>query len=264
MAPFNDVRVRRAVSMGIDRDGLLALVRSPTDDEGGEWCNMIPAGLGETWWVDPKSDEMGDAAKWYKYDVAEAKKLMDAAGYSDGFDTKLHYSSTVYTTIIAYYPVVAEAFPTLMRDIGINITAVPEDYIGQYFPQTYAQGNFDGMAWGLQSVFTDVVAYLSVSFLPFGEGGYRNMSRVNDPELIAKVENMAREEDVEAVREQSNEVQRYISDQMYYIPGINPIDYAVAQPWGVSGINTTGPSGGYGLGTESSMWGWIYPEYHRE
>jgi peptide/nickel transport system substrate-binding protein len=262
--PFNDVRVRRAVSMATDRDGLLALVRAPIDQEGGEWCNMIPAGLGEEWWVNPKSDEMGDAAKWYKHDIAEAKSLLSAAGYPDGFDTKLHFSSTIYTNIIPYYPVIAEAFPTLMRDVGINITAVPEDYIGQYFPQTYSQGNFDGMAWGLQSVFTDVVAYLSVSFLPFGEGGYRNMSRVNDPELIAKIEDMARQEDVEAVRERSADLQRYISDQMYYIPGINGIDYAVGHPWGSTALNATGPSGGYGLGTETSMWGWIYPEYQNK
>ncbi|MDI6857172.1 MAG: ABC transporter substrate-binding protein [Dehalococcoidia bacterium] len=260
-APFNDVRVRRAVSMGIDRDGLLALVRAPMDAEGGEWCTMVPAGLGKQWWVDPKSEEMGDAAKWYKHDIAEAKKLLSAAGFPDGFDTKLHYSSTVYTTLIPYYPVVAEAFPTLMRDIGVNITAVPEDYIGQYFPQTYSQGNFDGMAWGLQSVFTDVVAYLSVSFLPFGEGGYRNMSRVDDPELVAMIEDMSRQEEVEAVREKSAEIQRYVSDQMYYIPGINPIEYTVAHRRGSEPVNITGPSGGYGWGTEISMWGWIKPEF---
>ncbi|MDI6857173.1 MAG: ABC transporter substrate-binding protein [Dehalococcoidia bacterium] len=259
--PFNDVRVRRAISMAIDRDGLLALVRAPIDKEGGEWCNMIPAGLGRRWWVDPKSEEMGEAAKWYKHDIAEAKSLLSAAGYADGFDTKLHYSSTVYTNIIPYYPVVAEAFPTLMRDIGVNITAVPEDYIGQYFPQTFSQGNFDGMAWGLQSNFTDVVAYLSVSFLPFGEGGYRNMSRVNDPELIAKIEDMSRDPDVESVREKSAEIQRYISDQMYYVPGLNAIDYGIGHPWGSEALNKTGPAGGYGLGTETSMWGWIYPEY---
>lgn len=259
--PFNDVRVRRAISMAIDRDGLLALVRAPMDTEGGEWCNMIPAGLGRQWWVDPKSEDMGDAAKWYKHDIAEAKSLLSAAGYADGFDTKLHYSSTVYNTLIPYYPVVAEAFPTLMRDIGVNITAVPEDYIGQYFPQTYVQGNFDGMAWGLQSVFTDVVSYLSVCSLPFDAGGYRNMSRVNDPELIAKIEDMTRQEDAEAVREKSAEIQRYISDQMYYIPGLNPIEYTVAHRRGSEPINITGPSGGYGWGTEISMWGWIRPEY---
>jgi ABC-type transport system substrate-binding protein len=259
--PFNDVRVRRAVSMAFDRDGLLALVRAPMDDEGGEWPNIVPAGLGSEWWLDPKSAEMGDAAKWYKYDVAEAKALMDAAGYGDGFDIRLHFSSTIYTNIIPYYPVVAEALPNVMRDIGINVTLVPEDYIGQYMPETYTKGNFDGMAWGLLSVFTDALAYLSNSFLPFGEGGGRNMSKVRDEQLIADLEDATREADAEELRKKLFDIQRYISDQMYYVPGINPLEYALSHPFGSPTMNATGPSGTYGLGTETSMWGWLRPEH---
>jgi len=259
--PFNDERVRRAVSMGIDRDGLLALVRAPTDNEGGEWCNIVPAGLGREWWLDPKSPEMGDAGKWYQYDVAEAKKLMDAAGYGDGFDIRLHYSSTVYTNIIPYYPVVAEALPGLLREIGINVTLVPEDYIGQYIPETYTKGNFDGMAWGLLSVFTDALAYLSNSFLPFGEGGGRNMSKVRDEQLIADLEAATREPDAEELRKKLFDIQRYISDMMYYVPGINPLEYALSHPFGSPTMNAAGPSGTYGLGTETSMEGWLNPEH---
>jgi ABC-type transport system substrate-binding protein len=231
------------------------------DEEGGEWPNIVPAGLGQQWWLDPKSAEMGEPAKWYKYDVAEAKKLMDAAGYGDGVDTRLHFSSTIYTNIIPYYPVVAEALPNLMRDIGINMSLAPEDYIGQYMPETYSKGNFDGMAWGLLSVFTDALAYLSNSFLPFGEGGGRNMSKVRDEQLIADLEEAAREPDAEVLRQKLLDVQRYISDKMYYVPGINAIDYGVSHPFGNPTMNSTGPAGGYGLGTETSMWGWLRPEH---
>jgi peptide/nickel transport system substrate-binding protein len=258
--PFNDVRVRRAVSMALDRDGLLALVRAPIDKEGGEWPNIVPGGLGRQWWLDPKSSEMGDAAKWYKYDVAAAKALMEAAGYGDGFDMRLHFSSTVYTNIITYYPVVAEALPNLLRDIGINVTLVPEDYVGQYFPVTYAKGEFDGMAWGLLSVFTDGLGYLSNSFLPFGEGGGRNMSKVRDEQLVADLQQATREPDIEALRSKLFDIQRYISDQMYYVPGINPIEYTASHPFGSPPMNNTGPTT-YGLGTETSMWGWLNPEH---
>jgi peptide/nickel transport system substrate-binding protein len=258
--PFNDVRVRRAVSMAIDRDGLLNLVKSPLAEQVGEWPNMVNASLGGNWWVDPRSSEMGEAAKWFKYDVAEAKSLMEAAGYGDGFDTRLHYSSTVYTNIVAYYPVVAEALPNVLRDIGINVTTVPEDYIGQYMPQTYSLGNFDGMAWGLLSVFTDALAYLSNLFLPFGEGGGRNMSKVYDEQLIADVEKANRESDIEVLREQLYDIQRYVSDQMYYVPGIQPYDYSVSHGYGSTAVNSTGPTG-YGVGTERYMWGWLKPEH---
>ncbi len=258
--PFNDERVRRAVSMAIDRDGLLALVTAPGEEEPGDWCNIVPAGLGRQWWLDPKSAEMGDAGRWYQYDVAEAKKLMEAAGYGDGFDMRLHYSSTVYTNLIPYYPVVAEALPGLLREIGINLTLVPEDYIGQYMPETYTKGNFDGMAWGLLSVFTDALMYLANSFLPYGEGGGRNMSKVRDEQLIADLEAASREPDVEELRTKLFDIQRYISDMMYYVPGINPLEYALGHPFGSPTISSTG-GGSYGYGTERSMWGWLHPEH---
>ncbi len=88
------------------------------------------------------------------------------------------------------------------------------------------------------------------------------MSRVDDPDLVARIQDMTRQEDVEAVREKSADIQRYISDMMYYVPVINGIDYAVGHPWGSTALNSTGPSGTYGLGTETSMWGWLYPEFH--
>ncbi len=255
--PFNDVRVRRAVSMAIDRDGLLKLV-SP--EKGGEWPNIVSSGMGSKWWVDPRSDEMGDAGQWYKYDVAEAKALLKAAGFEDGFETRLHFSSTIYTNIILYYPVVAEALPKLLREVGIKVTSVPEDYIGQYFPQTYSQGNFDGMAWGLLTVLPDVAAYFEQSFLPFAAGGARNMSRVDDRELISSINGAVRTWDVEEVRQELRELQKYVSDQMYYIPGINPYEYNASHPVGAGAVNISGPTT-FAFGTEGTMWGWRYKEY---
>ena len=140
------------------------------------------------------------------------------------------------------------------------MTLVPEDYVGQYFPQTYAQGNFDGMAWGLLSVFTDGLGYLSNSFLPFGEGGGRNMSKVRDEKLIGDLQQATREPDIEALRSKLFDIQRYVSDQMYYVPGINPIEYTASHPFGSPPMNNTGPTT-YGLGTETPMWGWLNPDH---
>jgi ABC-type transport system substrate-binding protein len=46
--PFNDVRVRQAVSLALDRDELITVL-----DEGRVINNAIPAGL-ESWWLDPR------------------------------------------------------------------------------------------------------------------------------------------------------------------------------------------------------------------
>ena len=69
--PFNDVRVRYAVSMSIDRDEFLKVA---FDGRGG-WNNAIPWAFSE-WWLDPRSPEMGPASKYFKYDPAESRKLL--------------------------------------------------------------------------------------------------------------------------------------------------------------------------------------------
>ena len=67
-SPWNDIRIRKAANLAIDRDGMKALL-------GGM---MIPAkGM-----VPPSSQWFGAPTFQVKYDVAAAKALMAEAGYS--------------------------------------------------------------------------------------------------------------------------------------------------------------------------------------
>ncbi len=56
------------------------------------------------------------------------------------------------------------------------------------------------------------------------------------------------------------ELQKYVSDQMYYIPGINPYEYNASHPVGAGAVNTSGPTT-FAFGTEGTMWTWRYKEY---
>jgi len=83
--PFDDLRVRRAMSMAIDREGWGKALQVPYKWE----CGPISWGYPE-WKVDP-AQMPAEVAKWLKSDVAEAKKLMDAAGYKSNAEIPLNY-----------------------------------------------------------------------------------------------------------------------------------------------------------------------------
>jgi peptide/nickel transport system substrate-binding protein len=248
--PFSNVDVRRAMSMTLNRDQLLD-VASP---EGGEWPNIINAGMGSRWWFDPRSDEMGDAAQWYEFNLERARELLGGAGFADGFDVNMYFSSSVYTTIVPYYDLVRSVLRSVLGQVGIRVSEVPQEY-GEYITTTFVDGPPSGFAWGLESVFTDVGMYLANMFRPKDQGGGRNHSSVDDPELVSMIEDMLRETDLDVLNEKNYEIQRYVSDMMYYIPVVTPNEAGARQPWVKNAPNTTGPTT-YAVGTEGALKIW--------
>jgi ABC-type transport system substrate-binding protein len=82
---FRDERVRQAMSMLIDRD-LFIDVRDNTAaftraglPVAQRWSTLLPPGE-ESFWLDPQGSEFGENAKYFRYDPAEAKNLLQAAG----------------------------------------------------------------------------------------------------------------------------------------------------------------------------------------
>jgi len=249
--PFSDPRVRQAFSMALDRDQLLS-VASP---EGGEWANIINAGMGSSWWLDPRGPDIGAGGQFYQHNLDEAKRLLADAGFADGFDVNMRFSSSVYTTIVPYYDLVRQVVGQMLAAAGIRVTEVPEEY-GTYISTTFASGPAEGMAFGLESVFTDVGMYLANMFKPRDQGGGRNHSEVNDPELVSMIDDMLQQTDLEALREKNLAIQRYASEKMYYIPLVTPNEAGARQPWVKNAPNVTGPTT-YAVGTEGALGIWL-------
>src|SRR5213594_4357846 len=80
--PFNDVRVRRAISMAIDRQKQVDTVYESHGIPG--W------GVPYIYYQD-KAPTLKDLGPWWQYRPAEAKKLLGEAGHPNGFDTTLFY-----------------------------------------------------------------------------------------------------------------------------------------------------------------------------
>lgn len=102
-SPLRDVRVRRAISMAINRDAIVARVM-----EG----QAIPAGqlLPKTFFGVSKK------LKPVKFDMAGAKKLLAAAGYPNGFQLTLHGPNDRYINDAK----IAEAVGQMLTRAGIQ------------------------------------------------------------------------------------------------------------------------------------------------
>ena len=80
--PFNDLRVRRALSMAIDRQKQVDTVY--------EGHGILTAGVPWIYYQDARPTAK-DLGPWWQYRPADAKKLLAEAGHPNGFETTLFY-----------------------------------------------------------------------------------------------------------------------------------------------------------------------------
>jgi peptide/nickel transport system substrate-binding protein len=134
--PFNDVRVRRAISMAIDRQKQV--------DTVFEGHGILGWGVPYIYYQD-RMPTAADLGRWWQYRPADAKKLLAEAGHPNGFETTLFYYE--------YFPQMTSQVQLvqqdLKRNLNINVKITKLDYTTYY--GRYVDGKWDGMAWGFQS-----------------------------------------------------------------------------------------------------------------
>jgi dipeptide transport system substrate-binding protein len=115
--PFDDVRVRRAINMAIDKKSILDAVYQGA---GQPAKNLIPP----TMWG------YNDAVQDFQYDPAEAKNLLAAAGYPDGFETDI-WAMPVQRPYNPDAKRIAELMQADLAKIGIKAKIVSYEW-GEY------------------------------------------------------------------------------------------------------------------------------------
>jgi len=213
-APFNDVRVRRALSMAIDRQGFIDAVYLK-----GQPTPAIAPGLPA--WSLP-IDQLGEGAKYYQYSPKEAKLLLAEAGYAKGFKTQLNFTGGYGRDMVDGVQLLEQ----YLKEAGVEVELKQQEY-GAYMATT-AQGKYEGMAVGPISIAWEPDSVLYGMYEP---GNLRNSSHVNDPKLLAMLQEQRRTKDLEARKKLIFDIQRYIADQQYYVFTIS-IAYACTwQPY---------------------------------
>jgi peptide/nickel transport system substrate-binding protein len=199
--PFNDVRVRQAMSLALDRQAVIDAVF-----EGIGVLNPgVPAALKD--WSLPIA-QLGDGAKYFKRDLAEAKRLLAAAGHPNGFSASLCYNSYGSTAITD----IAQLIAKQLKDAGIDTKLDLKEY-GAFIASCYL-GKFDSLTYGPQTPFLDPDNFITATHYP---GESKNQSHVNDPVLTDMLVRQRRTLDVAKRREVIHEIQRHMARQQYYL-----------------------------------------------
>jgi peptide/nickel transport system substrate-binding protein len=201
-APFNDIRVRRAMMLAYNRDSeAKALYQGKT-----EVATLMSLRDSK------KPSAVPELAENLKYDVAEAKKLMAAAGHPNGFDSTIVWTPAYDTG--GNYSATLQRYIGDVKAIGVNLKPISVEsglWIKEVFRPPF---NFDGMLWSSSRYYGDPDPYVSYWLHP---KGIANHSRVNDPNVTALVEKQRTQLDPKQRLETLHELQRLEGKNAWYM-----------------------------------------------
>jgi peptide/nickel transport system substrate-binding protein len=200
-APFSDVRVRRAMSLAVNRRAII----DSTLEGVGILNPPVPAALKD--WSIP-FDQLGEGAQWYKHDPAAAKKLLAEAGHPNGFAATLDFTTYGSTLLVDQMQLILKD----LKAVGIDAKLNQKEY-GAYISTTF-YGKYDAMAFGPQTPFLDPDNFLYGQYYP---GETKNHGLINDPVVADMLVRQRRTADPAKRREVIFEIQKYLAKQQYYV-----------------------------------------------
>ncbi len=194
--PFNDVRVRRAISMAMDRPGIIK------DIFEGEASIMQAIPWGYALDVKPTLDQMS----YYKYDVKAAKDLLAQAGYANGFKFTANYYP--YAAVRQQVAVVQDN----LKAIGVQMDLLTQD--NTTF-NAALRGNFDAAAVGFVFIQASLDGW-TYGNMHTGQAG--NFGKISDAELDKLLEAQRSQMDAAKRKALARQIFQMDSDQMWRIP----------------------------------------------
>lgn len=190
--PTGDVRVREAIAMAFDRDGINQTVNGGY----GTVSNQIYA-PGQPEYQEDRLDE-------FPYDPEGAKELLAEAGYPDGFDLRL--PRVTDTQLGAqYWPVIESS----LADIGI--TVIWDDLSSDRLQTDI----LEDPKWPVVYLLTDYVSSTPAFVVPWPDGFVNPNWPYSDPELDRLVQDRryGTPEEVEAA---SEGLGNYVLDNAFF------------------------------------------------
>ena len=210
--PLADVRVRRAMSMAINRDAIRQVVMRGQSEAAG----MIAPPFVNGWTAEMDAESSTD--------VEGAKALMAEAGYADGFSIRLDCPNDRYVNDEG----ICQAAVGMLGQIGVtvNLDAKPK---AQHFPLiTDGLTDFYMLGWGVPTYDSEYVFNFLVHSRE-AEIGTWNGTGFADADLDVMIKSLASNTDLDARNADIAQIWRTVQDEQLYIP----IHHQVLN-WGMS------------------------------
>jgi len=176
MPPFNDVRVRQAMKLVVDRQKMLDTVMFGMGSLGND-TPVAP--------FNPFYDDLGGVRQ---RDVEKAKALLAEAGYTD----KNPLSVTLYTSSNTPPELdVALTYQQMAKDAGVDveISTSPRDV---YYAKHWLKETFTGTLWGHREDVTQLLRLAYMSNGPWNEGHYSNPELDKNIQLATSTTDVAK------------------------------------------------------------------------
>lgn len=210
----SDPLVRRAVQAAVDIPALVASVYS------GEFAAAKNV-------LDPSTPDFDKeaAASLQTYDVAEAGRLLDQAGWTgrnkDGYRTKDGAElklSWPYLALInrEQRDVLGQAIQAEAKKAGIRIDR-PNLDVGEYTERVFG-GDYDILDTSNARADADVLRFSFSTESTLAKGG-ANVSLVSSPELDSWLDEASRTSDLQVAKEDYAKVQSYVLENALALPG---------------------------------------------
>ena len=221
-SPFRDIRVRQAISMAIDREAIGKAVFNNAYHNNG-----VLSSAKVNWALPP--DQLGDASKYFTYNLAEAKKLVDAAGAADAFK-QFVYPKTAYGP---QFDTIAQMLNPMLNAAGFKSQLVAVDYTSQFINVgkgiLYGHYDPDTLVFAIWMSGGNIAEEALQNTLLTGYD--TNHSHVDDPAVADMVKKMMALPDQNARIKAAQDIQRYAAGQLYYISSIPTGNvYTLVQP----------------------------------